>query len=99
MINKYFATGFVIGLILFLVINLLAAHLASDCGLATFSPTSACADGIARLGWPLQFYESGGFMYTQSFNALYLAIDIGLGLLLASLAGWILFRRKEILPN
>jgi hypothetical protein len=97
--NKNFVIGFIGGLFLFVAINLLAAHLASDCGLATFSPSGGCADGIARLGWPLQFYESGGFMYQQSFNALYLLIDLGVGLLLATLLGWWYSRRKKTLPK
>ena len=97
--NKHFVVGFVCGLTLFIAINLLAAHLASDCGLATYSPGSACADGIARLGWPLQFYESGGFMYQQSFNFLYLIIDIAVGLVLAAGMGWLFSRGKKTPPK
>ncbi|MGE5375877.1 MAG: hypothetical protein ACM3XO_12540 [Bacteroidota bacterium] len=99
MMNKNFLIGLIAGLLLFLVVNLLAAHLASDCGLATFSPGSACADGIARLGWPLPFYKSGGFMYQQSFNALYLAIDMAAGILAAILLGWLFSQRKKTLPK
>jgi hypothetical protein len=33
--KKRFAMGFSIGLFIFIMINLLAAHLASDCGLLT----------------------------------------------------------------
>ena len=93
--KKQFIAGFVWGLLLFIILNLVAAHLASDCGLATFSPSSACADGIARLGWPLQFYESRGFMYQQSFNLLYLIMDIAIGLALAAGMGWLFSRGKR----
>jgi len=85
--NKNFAIGFIAGLLLFVAANLLAAHLASDCGLSTFSPNGGCADGIARLGWPLQFYESGGFMYQQSFNTAYFVLDLVVGLLIGILLG------------
>ncbi len=97
--NKRFLLGFTIGLLLFTAINLLAAHLASDCGLATFSPSSTCADAIARLGWPLQFYESGGFMYQQNFNGLYLLLDIAIGLVLAAGMGWLFSRPRKTLPK
>lgn len=97
--NNKFAIGFIIGLLLFLAINLLAAQLTSDCGLAAFSPGSACADGIIRLGWPLQFFESGGFMYQQNFSLLSLMIDLGIGLALAALLGWLFARREKTLPK
>ena len=44
--NKPFVVGFVSRLLLFIVINLLAAHLASNCGLATYSPGNSCAVGV-----------------------------------------------------
>lgn len=97
--SKNFFIGLLSGLLLFLVINLVAAHLASDCGPGTLSPAGACADGIARLGWPLQFYESGGFMYQQSFNQLFLLIDLGVGLLLGILLGWYFSRSKKTLQK
>jgi ABC-type antimicrobial peptide transport system permease subunit len=97
--NKQFVIGFISGLLLFIAINLFAAHLASDCGLATFSPASACADGIARVGWPLQFYESGGFMYRHTFNLPYLQFDLLFGIGIGLLLGWIFSRRKKTLPK
>jgi hypothetical protein len=51
--TKRFAIGFCIGLLIFLTI---AAHLTSDCGLLAGFGRNACADDIARAGWPLQFY-------------------------------------------
>ena len=96
-LNKRFATGFAIGLCLFILINILAVHFASDCGLSTVFGSS-CADGITRIGWPLQFYESGGFMYQQNINFLFLLLDLATGLALAVLIGW-LFSRNEKAPK
>ncbi len=93
--NKDFVVGFVSGLLLFIVVNILVAQLASDCGIVPVT----CADAIVRFGWPLQFYESGGFMYQQNFNSLYLLIDIGIGIGLATLGGWLFSHRKKPLPN
>jgi len=99
LMNKSFSIGFVIGLLLFFAINLLAAHRALDCGLATFSPSSSCADTIARLGWPLLFYESGGFIYRRSFDSLYFFIDFALGIALAFAMGWLFSQGKKSLPK
>ena len=52
--------GFAIGLLFFVAINLLSAHLRSDCGLLAVFERDACADDIARAGWPFAFYEQGG---------------------------------------
>jgi ABC-type antimicrobial peptide transport system permease subunit len=98
-VNKQFAIGLASGLLLFLIINLLAIHLNSDCGLATLSPGSSCADGIAQVGWPMQFYESGGFMYQQNFNLVFLLIDLAFGVAVGLLLGWIFSRRKKALPK
>lgn len=87
-----FLTGFILTLLLFLAANLLAAHLQSDCGLPAFFNLSGCADDIHRAGFPLQFYEEGGFAYRNNFDALACGLDllIGLGL---SLAGGSLLQR------
>jgi hypothetical protein len=42
--------GFAIGLLFFVAINLLSAHLRSDCGLLAVFERDACADDIARVG-------------------------------------------------
>lgn len=97
--NKHFVTGFAIGLLLFLAINLLAAHLASDCGLPAVFGRDRCADDITRAGWPLQFYEDGGFAYRQDFNPLYLLINLAAGLALAAALGWFFSRRDKTLPK
>ena len=89
MITKRFALGFAVGFIALLLINLLAAHLASDCGLAAVFGRSACADDMVRLGWPLQFYEAGVFAYRNNFNPGMLSLDIGTVFLGAIAFGWL----------
>jgi len=93
--NRHFFIGFALGLLLFLAINLAAAHLASDCGLSAVFGRDACADDIARAGWPLRFHEEGGFAYRSNFNATALLLDLGVGLACAVLTGWIYSRRKN----
>jgi hypothetical protein len=92
--TKRFTIGFGIGLLIFIAINLLAAHLSSDCGLPAVFGRDACADDIARAGWPLQFYEDGGLAYRHNFNAVSLIMNLGIGIVLAAFAG-LLFARIE----
>lgn len=93
--SKRFFIGFVSGLLFFTVINLVAAHLSSDCGLPAVIGLDACADDITRAGWPLQFYEEGGFAYRREFNPFFLLVNLGIGLGASSIAGWLLARRKN----
>jgi len=75
-----FLTGFLLTLLLFLAANLLAAHLQPDCGLPAFFNMSGCADDIRRAGFPLQFYEEGGFAYRSNFDVVTFMADIFIGL-------------------
>jgi hypothetical protein len=93
--NKHFLTGSLLGLLAFLLINLLAAHLASDCGLPALFGSDACADDITRAGWPLTFYEEGGFAYRQTFEPLPLLVNLATGLVVATLSGWLFSRWKK----
>jgi ABC-type antimicrobial peptide transport system permease subunit len=95
MMTKRFIIGFGVGFLFLLALNLVAAHLASDCGLSAVFGRDACADEIARAGWPLPFYEEGGFAYRYHFNSLFLWIDLGIGLAFAFLSGWVLSRDKK----
>jgi hypothetical protein len=93
--SRRFIIGFFTGLLIFVAINLLAAHLASDCGLPAVFGRDACADDIARAGWPLQFYEEGGFAYRSEFSLSSLFINIGIGLGVSGIAGWFYSRNKN----
>jgi len=86
--------GFFLGLLLFAGLNLVAAGLASDCGLPAVLGMDYCADDIVRAGWPLKFYEEGGIAFHSRFDLLYLMADIGLGLALGGGCGWWLSRRQ-----
>ena len=86
---RRFLTGFILTLLLFLAANLLAAHLQSDCGLPAWFNLSGCADDIRRAGFPLQFYEVGGFAYHSSFDQAALGLDTLIGLALAVAGGWV----------
>jgi hypothetical protein len=85
--SRAFFTGLVIGLFLFLVANLLAAHLHSDCGLPAILGTSHCADDIIRAGFPVTFIEKGGFVFRLNFSSLSLLVDIYIGLGFAVFSG------------
>lgn len=93
--TQRFALGFALALLLFIAINLTSAHLASDCGLMAVFGRDACADDIARAGWPLPFYEEGGFDYRHEFQTAPLTLDLLIGILFASTIGWFLARRVK----
>ena len=87
--SRAFLNGFLIGLLVFILANILAAHLLSDCGLPAILGSDSCADDIARAGFPLIFFEEGGFAFRSIFNLPYLLLDIFIGLDFAVLCGFI----------
>jgi hypothetical protein len=91
--TRRYIIGFAIGLLIFLAISLLSAHLNSDCGLLAVFERDACADDVARAGWPFAFYERGGFDYRFVFNLPVLLLDLAIGLISASILGWFIDRR------
>ena len=97
--TKRFLMGFGMGLLIFVAINLLSAHLRSDCGLLAVFGRDLCADDIARAGWPLQFYEDGGFVYRHNFNAAFLVVNLGIGIGFAAFTGLLIARIKKLYPN
>jgi hypothetical protein len=99
MIVKRFVISFAIGLLIFLLVNILAADLASDCGLLAVFGRDPCADDIARLGWPMQFYEAGGFAYRSNFSPLLLILDVVIGIVISSIPAWIYSLSNRPLPK
>lgn len=71
--------GFAAGSLLFIVANLVAAHLQSDCGLPAVLGLSSCADDIRRAGFPLVFWESGGFAFRNLFKPTAFIVDLAAG--------------------
>ena len=97
--KQNFITGFAAGLVIFILINALAAHLASDCGLFAVFGLDSCADDIARAGWPLQFYEEGGFAFRSHFDAFILFVNLAIGAGFSIIFGWLYALIKKTLPK
>jgi hypothetical protein len=93
--SRRFAIGFTIVLLAFILINMFSAHLSSDCGLLAVFERDACADDIARAGWPFRFYEKGGFDYRFEFNLAVLFLDLAIGAIVAGALGWLFARRAK----
>ncbi len=69
--NFYF--GLILTLLLFIAINLVAAHVQSDCGIRAVIGLwvpgfSNCNDDIVRIGFPFRVLEQGGFAFRSIFN-------------------------------
>ena len=88
--SRAFLNGFSIGLFIFILVNFLAAHLLSDCGLPAVLGADSCADDIARAGFPLVFFEQGGFAFRSIFNLPYLLLDLFIGLDFATISGFLM---------
>ena len=93
--TRRFILAFLLGLATFIVINLVSAHLASDCGLVAVFGQDFCADDIARAGWPLRFYEVGGFDEHHYVSSGMFGLDILIGLALSSTLGWYAARQVK----
>ena len=91
---RRFWAGFLIGLVLFLAVNLLAAHLLSDCGLPSVFGADACSDDIARAGFPVVFYEKGGFAEHSLLDKGSLGLDLLVGITFSTILGFFINRRK-----
>ncbi|NOH03954.1 MAG: hypothetical protein HND47_19300 [Chloroflexi bacterium] len=92
---RTFFKGFLIGLSVFILLNILAAHLFSDCGLTALFGLGACADAISRLGFPFLFFEQGGFAYHSKLDPPVLFLDLLIGLGFAVFTGFFASKRKK----
>ncbi len=86
--QRRFWLGLVLGLLAFVALNLLAAHLRSDCGLPAWLGLSNCADDIQRAGFPFLFLERGGFIGLNIFSMPVLLADLGVALAVSVALGW-----------
>ena len=75
-----------------------ARHIRTPCP-RHLRPGQVCADDITRAGWPLQFYEEGGFAYRSEFSLSSLLINVGLGVGASAIAGWLYAWRKNGPPK
>jgi ABC-type antimicrobial peptide transport system permease subunit len=91
---RSFILGFCVGLLLCIGLNLLVAHVGSDCGLMGLLGLAGCSDDISRAGFPLPFWEEGGFAYRRDFNPAALVVDIISGLGAGVIAGWVWARYR-----
>ena len=91
--RQTFLKGFLIGLSVFILLNILAAHLFSDCGLPALFGLGGCADAISRVGFPFVFFEQGGFAYRSNFNLPIFILDLVIGFGVALLIGLMMNKR------
>jgi len=68
-----------------------------QCGVANRAGASVSwpQRGGARAGWPVQFYEEGGFAYRSNFNLLFLIINVAIGVVFSIIPGWIQSHSKR----
>ncbi|GAB4399018.1 MAG: hypothetical protein OHK003_22480 [Anaerolineales bacterium] len=93
--RQTFSKGFLTGISVFILLNLFAAHLFSDCGLPALFGLGACADAITRAGFPFVFFTQGGFAYHSDFNMPFFILDIFLGIGFAILMGFLFSKSKK----
>jgi len=101
---RAFALGAASAASLFIVLNIAAAHLRSDCGIRAVigiwaSGWSYCADDIKRVGFPFLVLEQGGFAYRSSFDLAALVLDvvvaIGISLAVGVICQLVFARRAQ----
>lgn len=90
-----FLKGFLIGLSIFILLNILASALFSDCGLPALFGLGGCADAISRAGFPFVFLEQGGFAYRSIFNFPIFILDLVIGFGIAGMTGYYMSRNKK----
>ncbi|MBI3761096.1 MAG: hypothetical protein HY260_04450 [Chloroflexi bacterium] len=83
-----YTIGFFACLLLFVILNLLAVQVQSDCGLLGALGMAGCADDISRAGFPLLVWEQGGFAYRSNFSLPVLITDVVIALGVSAAAGW-----------
>ena len=93
--RQTFLKGFLIGLSIFILLNILASALFSDCGLPALFGLGGCADAISRAGFPFVFFEQGGFAYRSIFNFPVFILDLVIGIGIATMTGFYMGRNNK----
>jgi hypothetical protein len=91
---RRFSTGAALGLLFFVALTVLATHLRSDGGLLAMIPFG-CFDCIRRIGFPLTFYEDGGFVYRKIANPPAFAVDSAVALTFGVMGGLLAERFRK----
>lgn len=96
--TRNFYLGLIATMLLFLAVNLIVAHLQSDCGISAvigllLPSLRTCADDIVRLGFPFRFFEQGGFAFRSNFNSGALLVDVAIAVGASVIVG--LIARKQ----
>ena len=87
--DRDFMLGFIVGLGLFFVANLIAVHVNSTGGLLEgLAIVDRWSDDIRRMGFPLQFFEEGGFSYRRNVSGIALVLDIVIAVACAAVIGF-----------
>lgn len=81
-------------MIAFSAVNLMAAHVQSDCGIRAviglWIPSfKYCADDIVRVGFPFRVIEEGGVAFRSMFDSSALTADMVIVLAASLAVGWI----------
>ncbi|HEV3459258.1 MAG TPA: hypothetical protein VHG32_22105 [Thermoanaerobaculia bacterium] len=92
---RRFSTGALLGLLLFVALTALATHLRSDFGLRAAINPLRCFDCIRRIGFPLTFYEEGGYAYRKIFDGPAFAVDSAAALTIGVMGGLVAERFRK----
>lgn len=86
--TRAFLNGALAGLLIVIILNSLAAHLLSDCGLPALLGLFSCPDSISRIGFPFVFLEQGGLAYHNNLKLPYLLLDLFINLDIVFFTGY-----------
>lgn len=77
--NRHFQYGFGVTLTCFVLANLIAVHVQSDCGLLEgLGIVDQANDDVRRAGFPFLFFEEGGIAHRRTFRPSSFLLDIGI---------------------
>lgn len=88
-LSRNSALGFFGYLIIFAAVNIIAAHVQSDCGILGVLGLAGCADDIRRAGFPFLVWENGGLIGRMYFSSAALLADVFIALGLSLAAGFV----------
>lgn len=96
--NRHFVSGFVIGITVFVIANIISAHVRSSVGIGAILGIIGADDDIRAVGFPLLFWKTGGFANHTYFSLQSLIINLMVAEVVSALLGlifYITFRSKS----